>query len=81
MYRIFNADEAFLRNRRNFAFLANKSIFQGKEIIKSDELAMVEEDLLADGVIKDIFPHFVRSVTMHSQRGAIKIIQLRGKRA
>lgn len=74
--RIPNIDEAFLTNRRNFASLVNSTCFRGHRTIKSEELVFDSQTILSGQTMRQLFPSFVRIVTMHSHLGDIKIMEL-----
>ena len=77
MYRkILSEDETFIRNRKNFAAIINSICCNGRRCIKADELENVEGDLLDRNALRQIFPNYVRCITMHSPKGDIKLIQL-----
>ena len=77
MYRkIMSEDEAFIRNRKNFAAIINSICYTGRQKFRAEDLENVEKELLDRNAQKQIFPHYVRCITMHSPRGDIKLIQL-----
>lgn len=77
MYRkMMSEDEAFIKNRKNFAAIINSICCTGRTKLRADDLENVEKDLLDSNAQKQIFPHYVRCITMHSPRGDIKLIQL-----
>ena len=77
MYRkMMSEDEAFIRNRKNFAALINSICCAGMQKFRAEDLENVEKELLDRNAQKQIFPHYVRCITMHSPRGDIKLIQL-----
>ena len=80
MYRkILTDSEAFLSSRKNFAALINAACFNGKRHIRSEELELISCKLLEENAVRQMFPHYVRCVAMHSREGDIKLIQLGGK--
>ena len=67
MYRkMMSEDEAFIKNRKNFAAIINSICCTERTKLRADDL----------DAQKQIFPHYVRCITMHSPRGDIKLIQL-----